>query len=126
MPKRKRASRYAVIETTCGDEATAVKIAAALLDKRLAACVQAMPITSRYIWKGEVATEPEVLLFIKAPRANFPAIEREIVAHHTYELPEVIQLPLTAASTKYLAWIDEVTVPRRAGSRSKIKPRRAQ
>jgi periplasmic divalent cation tolerance protein len=108
-----------VIQTACADEATTAKIAAALLDDRLAACVQAMPITSRYSWKGKVRTDREILLFIKAARADFAAIERAIIANHSYELPEIIALPLTAASAKYLAWIDEVTVR----SRHKRKPK---
>ena len=89
--------------------AEAEAIAARLLEKRMAACVQLAPIASRYVWKGEVARDDEVLLSIKTRSALFEAVRAEILALHSYETPEIIALQVVAADAEYLAWIAENT-----------------
>ncbi len=99
-------SRYLVVMTTCESEEQAGRLAAALVEKRLAACVQASDITSVYRWKGTVETSKEVRLMIKARSADYAAIEALIAGMHSYEVPEVIAIPVVAGSAGYLGWLD--------------------
>lgn len=92
---------------TCPDEATAQRIADALVAARLAACVNRLPETaSTYRWKGEVHRDREHLLLIKTTRERFTALRDRIVALHPYALPEVLALDVVAGLDRYLAWID--------------------
>ncbi len=100
---------FCIVQTTAGGEAEAEKIAAALLDKSLAACVQIFPVASRYVWKGALETSAEWALAIKARREDFEAIAAAIRAHHSYELPEILATPIIAGDKAYLDWIVEQT-----------------
>lgn len=100
---------YCVILTTCGDTEQAGGIASGLVRNRLAACVQIMPITSYYEWKKEVNTDAEQLLIIKAKQEAYQRIEEYIINNHTYEIPEVIKIPIQGGFASYLRWIDEVS-----------------
>jgi periplasmic divalent cation tolerance protein len=100
---------YVIVMTACTDEDQAERLAAALVEKRLAACVQASGITSTYRWKGTVEKSQEVRLMVKAKAADYPAIEALIVALHSYDLPEVLAIPVIAGSSAYLEWIDSET-----------------
>ncbi len=95
-----------VVLITAPNNEEAMRIAELLVKKRLAACVQVLPeMQSIYVWKGEVQREKEVLLLAKTTRANFPELEREVRAIHSYETPEIIALPITEASEPYLKWL---------------------
>lgn len=98
-----------VILTTAASEAEAETIAEALLAERLAACVQLTPIKSRYVWKGEVARDDEVLLLIKTRTVLFEPVRARIRALHSYETPEIVMLPATGVDAEYLAWIGAET-----------------
>ena len=100
---------YVVVMTTCASQEQASQIAAALVEKRLAACVQASDIVSTYRWKGELETGSEVRLMIKARLADYPAIESLIAGMHSYEVPEVLAIPVIAGFPDYLNWIDSET-----------------
>jgi periplasmic divalent cation tolerance protein len=100
------------IFTTAGSETEAEDIAGALLSEQLAACVQMTPITSRYVWKGELAREQEVLLLIKTRAELFERVRARIRALHSYETPEVLMAPVTAGDADYLAWLAESTAGR--------------
>ena len=90
---------------TAGSREEAVRLAEMLVGARLAACVQILPeIESVYHWKGEVRRDPEVLLLAKTTEAHFSLLEREVRALHSYETPEIIALPITAACAPYLEW----------------------
>jgi periplasmic divalent cation tolerance protein len=102
-------SRYVMVMTTCPNDEEASRLAAALLEKKLSACVQASNITSTYRWKGAVETEREVRLLIKARYADYTAIEALIKSTHSYETPEVLAIPVIAGSQSYLDWIDTET-----------------
>jgi periplasmic divalent cation tolerance protein len=97
---------YATITTACADKDEAERIAARLLERKLAACVQLLPVSSRYVWKGEVCADEEILLLIKCRRDRYAAIERTILENHSYELPEILLTPVLGGYDKYLAWID--------------------
>lgn len=103
---------HCVILTTCPSREEAHRLASLLVRGHLAACVQITEITSCYEWKGEVKTEPEQLLFIKALSDAFGEIERLITENHSYEVPEIVQIPIERGYPPYLRWIDEVTNPR--------------
>ena len=99
-----------MIMTTCPDMPAAEKIADALVDKSLAACVQIIPaIKSVFRWQGQVDHASESLLLAKTVAANYPEIEDLINSIHSYEVPEIIAVPVTTGSRDYLAWIDDNT-----------------
>ena len=107
MSARRAGGAAAVVMlTTAGSREEADRIAAALVDERLAACVNVVgPITSIYRWRGTVERAEEVLLIVKTRRTSVPQVTARIQALHSYELPEAIALPIDGGSSAYLAWI---------------------
>jgi periplasmic divalent cation tolerance protein len=99
-------SNYVIVIATCPTQAEATRAACALIEKRLAACVQANPITSTYRWQGAVETADEIRLVIKARDADYAAIEQLLKATLSYENPEIVAIPLTRGSRLYFDWID--------------------
>ncbi|HTR38106.1 MAG TPA: divalent-cation tolerance protein CutA [Bryobacteraceae bacterium] len=96
-----------VVLSTCASPKEAHRVAHALVEKRLAACVNILPgARSVYHWKDAVEDEEEVLLVIKTSRELFDRLRSEIERLHTYELPEVIALPIVDGSQGYLTWLD--------------------
>lgn len=88
------------------------QIARALVDERLAACVNLLPpMTSIYRWQGAVEEESEQLLICKTRRALAPALIEAVKSRHPYEVPEIIALPLVAGFQPYLDWIAAETRP---------------
>ena len=98
-----------LVMTTFPDPATAAKVLDGLLENRLAACVQTLPIQSAYYWKGAVNREAEVLALIKTKVKLYSEVEAFIKSRHPYETPEIILLPITAGHADYLRWIMEET-----------------
>ena len=87
----------------------AAKIARLLIEEKLAACVQLLPIESFYTWEGKTQNEAEVLLLAKTRSALFDAAIARIKAVHSYSVPEIVALPFAAGHVRYFDWIDEVT-----------------
>ncbi|MDB5454090.1 MAG: divalent-cation tolerance protein CutA [Caulobacteraceae bacterium] len=98
-----------VVSTTAGSAKEAEAIADVLLEQRLAACVQMIPIESRYAWQGEVARASEVLLLVKTQAPLFDKVAAAIRAVHSYETPEIIATTVSAGSADYLRWIADST-----------------
>lgn len=97
-----------VVLSTVGSAADADGIARELVERRLAACVNAVPgLRSTYRWKGRVENDAEVLLVIKTRRERLEALREALVSLHPYELPEMIALPIEDGHAPYLAWLDE-------------------
>ena len=97
---------------TCPDAAVAARIAEALVDERLAACVNVLPgVESVYRWDGRVERAGEVLLVIKTVRARLDALTARVVELHPYECPEVVALDIAGGLPAYLAWIADATGP---------------
>lgn len=98
-----------VVLVTCSGLAEAREIAKAVVEARLAACVNILPgaVTSIYRWKGKVESAKERLLLIKTSRRRLAKLRTEIDKLHSYDVPEFIALPITAGSRKYLNWMDE-------------------
>jgi periplasmic divalent cation tolerance protein len=96
-----------VVLNTCGSAEEAERLARSLVDRRLAACVTVIsPARSFYRWKGAVADSAEWLLMIKTSRPLFPQLRAALESSHSYELPEILALPVIEGSPSYLAWID--------------------
>jgi periplasmic divalent cation tolerance protein len=101
-----------VVLSTCSGEEEAVRIARALVEKRVAACVNIVPrIRSIYHWQGTIEDSAEALLVIKTRRAVFEQLRDELRAVHSYELPEVVALSLVDGAADYLEWIDREVAP---------------
>jgi periplasmic divalent cation tolerance protein len=101
-----------VVLTTCESEEEAERIARALVDKRLAACVNILPkARSIYRWKGAVEEAEELVLVIKSRRDVFDTLRMELSKLHSYEIPEAIALPVVDGTAAYLAWIDRELAP---------------
>ncbi len=95
-----------VIFSACDSREQASALARELVEQRLAACVNILPgVESVYHWKGEIETASEWLLVIKSKRDLFPALRTAIEKIHTYEVPEVIALPIVEGSEAYLEWL---------------------
>jgi periplasmic divalent cation tolerance protein len=103
------ADSYCMILTTTGSQEEASRIADRLVADRLAACVQTIQISSTYRWKGKVTKEAEYLLLIKTSTNLYKDVETAILETHSYEIPEIIQIPIEQGLDRYLGWIDEST-----------------
>ena len=94
--------------TTVGSEEDAERISIALVERRLAACVQTVgPIASRYRWQGKVETAREWQCLAKTEAARYPEVEAAIRELHPYDEPEIVATPIVAGSAGYLAWVSE-------------------
>jgi len=90
----------------------AKRIARTLVEKRLAACANIVArVHSIYRWKGKVESAGETLMILKTSRQRFDALRREIEGLHSYKTPEIIAVPITAGSRKYLGWLDDSLRP---------------
>jgi periplasmic divalent cation tolerance protein len=104
------ATPYCIILTTTGSQDEANLIAEVQVSRRLAACVQVSNINSTYRWQGEVHQDAECLLLIKTMTGLYEKVEAAILENHSYDTPEVIQIPIENGLDRYLGWIDENTL----------------
>lgn len=101
---------HIVIFVTAKDEAQANKIAEKLVEEKLIACANIVPgIQSIFRWEGKVERAQEVLLVLKSRRRHFPLIVETVKALHSYDVPEVIALPIIEGNKDYLNWLTEST-----------------
>jgi len=99
---------YIQVFTTTEKKEDAEKIAKALVEKRLAGCIQVVgPIISTYWWKDNVETAEEWLCIIKSKKDIFNELEKSIKEIHPYEVPEIIAMPVVAGSDDYLQWLSK-------------------
>jgi len=99
-----------VVLVTCATEEAAAALAGTLVEERLAACGNIMSgVRSIYRWQGAVQQDSEVLLLLKTMAARVPALSARIRELHSYDLPEVLALPILGGLPAYLAWIEEST-----------------
>lgn len=103
-----------LVLTNLPDRATAEKLAEALIQKRVAACVNILaPCRSVYRWKGAVQRDEEHPVLIKTTRESYAALEAAIREAHPYELPEIVAVPIERGLPAYLDWVaTETTLPR--------------
>jgi periplasmic divalent cation tolerance protein len=96
-----------VVFTNCGSEEEALRVARALVESRLAACVNILPgVRSVYPWKGAVQEDNEWMLVIKSTRPLFDQLSAALRKAHSYEIPEVLALAVVDGSQEYLDWMD--------------------
>ena len=95
---------------TCQSKKEADRIVSSLLKKRLAACANIISgVDSRFWWNGKIDQAREILVILKTKRGNFKKIEKETKRLHSYEVPEIIAIPIIAGSREYLGWIGKNT-----------------
>lgn len=102
-------SDYNIVLTTCEHATEARTLAAMLVENKLAACVNILPeVESVYVWQGKVEQQTESKLLIKTHKNKVPEVIQSIQTHHTYDVPEIQVLDVTAGNPDYFNWIDEV------------------
>ena len=100
------ATHAVVVLTTAPSLTEARRITSALLDQKLAACVSILGLAeSHYVWKGKKEKSREYLLLIKTRKEHFSKVDQAICEIHSYECPEILALPVSAGSKKYLEWL---------------------
>jgi periplasmic divalent cation tolerance protein len=101
-----------LIMTSVGTEQQAVEISEELIAQRLATCINIVPcLRSIYRWKGKVCEDTEYLLLIKTPKRLFDDVSSAIREYHSYELPEILGFPITAAETSFHEWVLRMVQP---------------
>lgn len=100
-------SNFVVVLVTADSEVEAEAIAKSLVENQLAACVSLSPIRSIYTWQGEIHSAAEWQLVIKTDLAKFEDLKTKVRAMHSYEVPEIIAIPIVAGSEAYLDWIGQ-------------------
>lgn len=98
---------YGVVLVTASSQQEGEAIAQALIEAQMAACVTLLPVQSIYTWQGQVMKEQEWQMVIKTDLAQFCRLEKKIREMHSYEVPEIIALPILAGSQPYLEWISD-------------------
>jgi len=97
-----------VVLITTKDSAEAERIAKQLVEEKLAACVNVLPkISSTYRWKGKVVHASEALLLIKTSDEKLDGLIARVKELHSYEIPEILALPIERGSREYLKWLEE-------------------
>ncbi len=104
-------NQYGVVLVTTEGKDKAIEIASALVKEKYAACVSLMPVQSVYTWENEVHSDREWQLVIKTDLAYYSKLEARINQIHSYDVPEIIALPIAAGLTPYLNWIGENVSP---------------
>jgi periplasmic divalent cation tolerance protein len=103
---------YVLVLTTCSSDEEAGRIATALVSEKTAACCNIVKdVRSIYFWQGKLEDDREVLLIIKTTYASFPRVREMIGELHSYDVPEIIALPIIDGSEDYLNWVSEQTKP---------------
>ena len=97
-----------IVQCTTSSAEEARRIARALLEAKLAACASiAAQVESHYWWQGAIEQSDECLMLIKTTRERFDAVRETILRHHSYEVPEIIALPVVTGHEPYLRWLEE-------------------
>ncbi len=101
-------NKYITVLMTSPDREEARKIAKVLLEERKAACVGIFPRGESYFWwRGKIEREDEFLLIAKTRAEKFPSLVEAVKKVHSYEVPEIISLPITGGNQAYLDWLGE-------------------
>ncbi|MDW8014822.1 MAG: divalent-cation tolerance protein CutA [Bacteroidia bacterium] len=101
---------FGIVYVVCGSVEEAESLAKLVLEHRLAACANIIPVMhSMYWWQGSLQRATETLLLLKAPYTYYEQIERLLKIHHSYEVPAIFQIPITQGLIPFLRWIAEET-----------------
>lgn len=112
LKKMKKKEEFCVVMTTIGNHEETNKIIDALINDRLAACIQEVNIGSHYLWKEEVCHDVEILLLIKTTWSKYDLIKSTIKSLHSYETPEIIAINIEEGDKSYLDWVRSITEQR--------------
>ena len=99
---------YGVVLVTVASQSEATAIATILIEEKLAACINVFHVQSIYQWEGNIQQESEFQLIIKTNLAKFTELSSRIQEIHSYEVPEIIALPIVSGSESYLGWLNSV------------------
>lgn len=105
MSTSEDSDKYVLLISTTDSVDEAKSLARLAVEKKLAACVQSTPIASTYWWKDKVEESNEVLLLFKTTKTSAAKLRAFIETEHSYDIPEVIEIPITGGSDAYLQWI---------------------
>jgi periplasmic divalent cation tolerance protein len=101
---------FIMVYVTAGSSAEASRLARALVEERLAACVsQVGPVQSVYHWDGKLEQSEEQLLMVKTKKELFSVLEKKVREMHSYSVPEIVALPIIDGSPAYLRWLEDET-----------------
>ena len=96
-----------VVLSTCANEEEGEKLARLLVEAKLAACVSVIPrMRSFYWWQGKIESSNECLLVVKSSRALFDSVKDVLASAHSYEVPEVVAMPIVEGSENYMSWLE--------------------
>lgn len=102
-------NRFCMVLTTTNSTENKQALISHILADKLAACIQTMEVESHYVWQGELCCDDEILLIIKTDKACYAKLEQLISKHHSYDVPQIVQVPFTDGSNPYLAWLEQNT-----------------
>lgn len=100
---------FCIVMTTFESEEQADRLSEDILKDRLAACIQYIPIKSRYFWEGKICKDSEIMVFFKTRDSLYKKLSEKILQLHPYDVPEVIKININDGTEDYLGWIKEVT-----------------
>jgi len=99
-----------VVLVTASSEEEATALGRSLIGQHLAACVNVLPkVQSIFQWEGKTSEEEEYLMVVKTRKSLFQDVEKTILADHSYDVPEIIALPIVAGYQPYMSWIHDMT-----------------
>ncbi|MDW6004606.1 divalent-cation tolerance protein CutA [Vibrio mangrovi] len=101
---------FCMVLTTTNSQENCDAIISRLLSAQLVACIQTLPVSSHYRWEGKICSDQEILLLMKTQSRHYQAVELAIREVHCYEIPQIIQVPVTDGFQAYLHWIETVTL----------------
>jgi periplasmic divalent cation tolerance protein len=99
---------YSIVYMTCGSKEEAHKIATALVQTKLVACANIFPVSSVYTWKQKIHYDTEYAAILKTKRSKVPKVIEEVKRMHSYEVPDIVEIPLGRGSEPFFQWISEV------------------
>lgn len=103
--------QHFVVITTFSEESEMLKVISGILELRLAACVQQLSAHSSYRWDGKIQRESEFVVLIKSTQNRLDELKAYILKNHSYDVPEVIVVPIVDGTSSYLKWLDDETSP---------------
>lgn len=100
-----------LVQVSAGSEEQATMLARAAVERALVACAQILPIRSCYRWEGKIVEEHEWLILMKTTESAYDRLEQVIKELHSYEIPEILALPIARGLPAYLEWVNQVVQP---------------
>ncbi len=109
--RRRNEMAYIMVIITAPNDAEASKISMTLVEEKLIACANRFPVNSIYTWQGEVEDESEIMLVCKTREDRLDAIISRVKELHSYDVPEIIAIPIIGGAKEYLDWVESSTKP---------------